>query len=102
MLFAMFAPGLANAQTSSKLNTPALMEQYRPFADYPEGYEAVGLTDILYRSCPARGLEPSIYAYWKAVKAASDWKFFRQRVEKVNRFDPQANAGSSENAPLGN
>ena len=48
LLFAMFAPGLANAQTSSKLNTPALMEQYRPFADYPEGYEAVGLTDILY------------------------------------------------------
>ena len=92
LLFSMFAPGLANAQTSSKLNTPALMEQYRPFADYPEGYEAVGLTDILYRSCPARGLEPSIYAYWKAVKAASDWKFFRQRVEKVNRFDPQANA----------
>ena len=92
LLFAMFAPGLANAQTSSKLNTPALMEQYRPFADYPEGYEAVGLTDILYRSCPARGLEPSIYAYWKAVKAASDWKFFRQRVEKVNRFDPQNNA----------
>lgn len=88
----MFAPGLANAQTSSKLNTPALMELYRPFADYPEGYQAVGLTDILYRSCPARGLEPAINVYWQAVRAASDWKFFRQRVEKINRFDPQNNA----------
>ncbi len=92
LLFAMVAPGLANAQTSSKLNTPALMEQYRPFADYPEGYQAVGLTDILYRSCPARDLEQPINVYWKAVKAASDWKFFRQRVEKINRFDPQNNA----------
>ena len=45
LLFAMFAMGLANAQTSSKLNTPALMDQYKPFADYPEGYQAVGLTD---------------------------------------------------------
>jgi hypothetical protein len=92
LLFAMVAPGLVNAQTSSKLNTPALMEQYRPFADYPEGYQAVGLTDILYRSCPARDLEQPINVYWKAVKAASDWKFFRQRVEKINRFDPQNNA----------
>ena len=92
LLFAMFAPGLVIAQTSSKLNTPALMEQYRPFADYPEGYQAVGLTDILYRSCPARDLEQPINVYWKAVKAASDWKFFRQRVEKINRFDPQNNA----------
>lgn len=92
LLFAMLAPGLVNAQTSSKLNTPALMEQYRPFADYPEGYQAVGLTDILYRSCPARDLEQPINVYWKAVKAASDWKFFRQRVEKINRFDPQNNA----------
>ena len=92
LLFAMVAPGLANAQTSSKLNTPALMEQYRPFADYPEGYQAVGLTDILYRSCPVRDLEQPINVYWKAVKAASDWKFFRQRVEKINRFDPQNNA----------
>ncbi|MBQ2622016.1 MAG: hypothetical protein IJF84_11815 [Thermoguttaceae bacterium] len=92
LLFTMFAMGLANAQTSSKLNTPALMDQYKPFADYPEGYQAVGLTDILYRSCPARGLELSINVYWQAVKAASDWKYFRQRAEKVNRFDPQNNA----------
>ncbi len=88
----VFSAESVNAQTSSKLNTPSLMELYKPFADYPEGYQAVGLTDILYRSCPSRGLEPPIYAYWKAVKAASDWKFFRQRVEKVNRFDPQNNA----------
>ena len=92
LLFAAFAPELANAQTSARLNTPALMEMYKPFVDYPEGYEAVSLTDILYRSCPARGLEPAINVYWQAVKSASDWKYFRQRAEKINRFNPQSDS----------
>ena len=100
LLFATCATEFANAQVNAKLNTPALMEQYKPFTDYPDGYQAVSLTDILYRSYPSRGLsgtywreaEPTINIYWQAVKAASDWKYYRLRAEKINRLNPDNNA----------
>lgn len=86
---------LAYAQKATTLNAPALLELYQPYPDFPEGYESVCLTDILYRSCPSRGLEPAVIAYWQAVKAASDWKYYRLRAEKINALNPQTDSSAN-------
>lgn len=86
----VFAQETANSV--GKLNTPQLMERYAPFNGFPEGYEAIGLSDALVRTCSRTNLRQTINSYWRAVREASDWKYFRQRAEQLKNLNPQSDS----------
>lgn len=83
--------GASSSPGYGTLDTPVLMERYSPDPTPPDGYEALNLVDILNRACDSNRARAAATVYWRSVRAASDWKYYRQLSEQLKNL-----AGTSD------